>query len=57
VRNAVSLGGDGDTLACIAGAGAEAFHGGMPEPIRAEVQARLTPAPRSVVAAFERRYR
>ena len=42
VRNAVSLGGDSDTLACIAGGIAEAFHGGVPEPIRAEVRARLT---------------
>lgn len=31
VRNAVSLGGDGDTLACMAGAIAEAFYGIPPE--------------------------
>lgn len=31
VRNAVSLGGDSDTLACIAGGIAEAFYGGVPE--------------------------
>ena len=30
VRNAVSLGGDADTLACISGALAEAFFGGVP---------------------------
>lgn len=57
VRNAVSLGGDSDTLACIAGDIAEAFHGGVPEPIRAEVQARLTSDLWHVVEAFERRYR
>ena len=57
VRNAVSLGGDSDTLACIAGGVAEAFHGGVPEPIRAEVRARLTSDLWHVVEAFERRYR
>lgn len=35
VRNAVSLGGDGDTIACIAGAIAEAFYG-IPEEISEE---------------------
>ncbi len=30
IRNAVSLGGDSDTLACITGAIAEAFYGGIP---------------------------
>ncbi len=56
VRNAVSLGGDSDTLACIAGGVAEAFHGGVPELIRAEVRARLTSDLWHVVEAFERRY-
>ncbi|MHB1398808.1 MAG: ADP-ribosylglycohydrolase family protein [Trichloromonadaceae bacterium] len=41
IRNAVSLGGDSDTLACITGSVAEAFYGGVPEPIRVEVWARL----------------
>src|SRR6516164_7597540 len=34
VRKAISLGGDNDTIACIAGAVAEAFYGGVPEAIR-----------------------
>lgn len=55
VRAAVSLGGDADTLACIAGAVAEAFYGGVPDSIRAEVRARLTPELWAVVEAFERR--
>lgn len=55
VRNAISLGGDADTLACIAGAVAEAFYG-VPEAIRAETLARLTPDLRAVVEAFERAY-
>ena len=33
VRNAVSLGGDSDTLACIAGGIAEAYYGGVPTKI------------------------
>ena len=37
VRNAVSFGGDADTLACIAGAMAEAHYGGVPTEIQAEV--------------------
>lgn len=34
VRNAISLGGDADTMACIAGGIAEAFYGGIPDTIR-----------------------
>lgn len=34
VRNAVSLGGDADTMACIAGGIAEAFYGQIPENIK-----------------------
>ncbi|HTN29024.1 MAG TPA: ADP-ribosylglycohydrolase family protein [Burkholderiales bacterium] len=41
VRNAISLGGDADTMACIAGAIAEAHWGGVPESIAAEVRKRL----------------
>jgi ADP-ribosylglycohydrolase len=41
VRNAVSLGGDADTMACIAGAIAEAFYGGVPEAIANEVRVRF----------------
>jgi ADP-ribosylglycohydrolase len=52
VRNAISLGGDADTMACIAGGIAEAFYGGVPEPIRDEVMARLDDRLRSVVEAF-----
>ena len=43
VRNAVSLGGDSDTLACIAGGIAEAFYGGVTDDIVDEVKKRLTP--------------
>ena len=43
VRNAVSLGGDSDTLACITGGIAEAFYGEVPLPIRDKVKEILTP--------------
>ncbi|NUN66369.1 ADP-ribosylglycohydrolase family protein [Pseudanabaena biceps] len=33
IRNAISLGGDSDTLACITGSIAEAFYGGVPQDI------------------------
>ena len=41
VRNAVSLGGDADTLACIAGGIAEAFYGPLPDAVVREVRSRL----------------
>ena len=41
VRNAVSLGGDADTLACIAGCIAEAHYGQTPDEIQVEVLRRL----------------
>lgn len=56
IRNAVSLGGDADTQACMAGAMAEAFHGGLPETLRQETLVRLPDDLRQVVTAFEARY-
>jgi ADP-ribosylglycohydrolase len=41
VRNAISLGGDSDTMACIAGGIAQAFYGGVPGGIEEEVRKRL----------------
>ncbi|MBQ7220373.1 MAG: ADP-ribosylglycohydrolase family protein [Synergistaceae bacterium] len=41
VRKAVSIGGDSDTIACIAGGIAEAFYGGVPEETAREVIIRL----------------
>jgi len=52
-RNAISLGGDSDTMACIAGAIAEAFYGGVPEAISCEVRVRLPKDLLSVVDEFE----
>lgn len=56
VRNAVSLGGDSDTLACIAGGMAEALYGGVPDAITAQVQRLLTPDLWRIVEAFYRKY-
>lgn len=56
VRLAVSLGGDSDTLACIAGAVAEAFYGGVPEAIVANVRRRLPEEFRDVVDEFKARF-
>lgn len=56
VRNAVSLGGDSDTLACITGGIAAAFHGGVPAEIREQALQRLSPDLRAVVERFCRRY-
>jgi len=56
VRNAVSPGGDADTMACIAGAIAEAFYGGVPEAIAAPVLAALDERLRSVVIEFRGRF-
>jgi ADP-ribosylglycohydrolase len=55
VRNAISLGGDADTMACIAGAIAEAFYGGVPAAIAEAVLARLDDRLRGVVQEFQER--
>lgn len=56
VRLAVSLGGDSDTIACIAGAVAQAYYGGVPSPIREEALARLDDRLRGVLSEFEERF-
>ena len=52
IRTAVSLGGDCDTLTCIAGSIAEAFYG-VPEELKAECRSRLTPDILEVLQRFE----
>ncbi len=56
VRNAISLGGDADTMACIAGAIAEAYYGGVPEDIRVRTLGLLDHRLRGVVEEFVRRF-
>lgn len=52
IRNAISLGGDADTMACIAGAIAEPFYGGVPAEIAEPVLARLDERLQRVVREF-----
>jgi ADP-ribosylglycohydrolase len=56
VRLAVSLGGDCDTLACIAGGIAQAHYGGVPQDIREQTLARMDDDLRRVVEEFEERF-
>lgn len=56
VRKAVSLGGDADTMACIAGGIAEAYYGGIPDHIRRFCNARLNSSLRDVFCSFYARY-
>ena len=57
VRNAVSLGGDADTMACIAGALAEAHWGGVPEHIVEAVRKRLPSEFIDILDRFRARFR
>jgi ADP-ribosylglycohydrolase len=52
IRNAISLGGDSDTLACITGGIAEAFYGGVPDFIFQKVMRILDEDLRSVTSEF-----
>jgi len=52
IRNAISLGGDADTQAAIAGSIAEAYFGGVPEVIRKDVLNRLPEEMLAVVEEF-----
>ncbi len=56
VRNAVSLGGDADTLGAITGAIAEAYYGGVPEDIAREVRDRLHVDFWEVIERFSAKY-
>lgn len=53
IRTAVSLGGDCDTLTCIAGSIAEGFYG-VPETLKQECRQRLPENLRAVLYAFDR---
>jgi len=56
IRNAVSLGGDSDTLTCITGGIAQAFYGEVPAMIQQEVWQRLDEPLKRVTEAFCDRY-
>jgi ADP-ribosylglycohydrolase len=56
IRLAISLGGDADTLACIAGGIAEAFYGSVPDHIAKPALERLDEKLRNTVLKFRERY-
>lgn len=57
IRNAVSLGGDADTMACISGSIAEPFYGGLPASIRENVLSRLDEEIIRVLIAFDKKFK
>lgn len=56
VRNAISLGGDSDTLACITGGIAEAWYGEVPRRVQAQVLAALPNDLAGIVTRFRSRF-
>lgn len=56
IRLAISLGGDSDTLAGITGGIAQAYYGGVPEPIAARTLDFLDEALRTVTMQFEEKF-
>ncbi len=56
VKNAISLGGDADTMACIAGGIAQAFYKKIPVSIVLEAREKLTKDLRTVVDQFNETY-
>lgn len=56
IRKAISLGGDSDTIACISGAIADAFYGGVPRWMKAYCMNVLDVAQRSIINDFWHRY-
>jgi ADP-ribosylglycohydrolase len=56
IRRAIFIGGDSDTLACMAGSIAEAFYGGVPADIVAKTLAHLDDFLRSITEQFVSQY-
>jgi ADP-ribosylglycohydrolase len=56
VRNAISLGGDADTLACITGGIAEAYYGGVPQDLAMKAKQLLDPRLSDVIHRFRAQY-
>lgn len=57
VRNAISLGGDADTMACIAGGIAQAYYKEIPDYIVSPVREKLTGDLMEIVAQFNDKFR
>ena len=56
IRTAVSMGGDADTMACIAGSIAEAFYG-VPENLQKECWEFLTPDIKNIINEFQKKFK
>lgn len=56
IRNAISIGGDSDTIACMTGAIAEAFYGGVPGDIRSQTLSFLDERLQGVFDLFEAKF-
>jgi len=56
IRNAISLGGDSDTIACIAGGIAQAYYGGVPKAIADQALSHLNEHLSSITAQFILQY-
>ncbi len=57
VKNAVSLGGDADTMACIAGGIAQAYYKKIPATIIADIRQKLTPDLLAVLDQFNEKFK
>ena len=53
VRKAIAIGGDSDTIACIAGGIAQAFYGEIPEWMKEKALERLDPQLRGIIEQFQ----
>ena len=56
MKNAISLGGDADTMACIAGAIAQAYYKSMPADIVRQVRQNLPDALLAVLDRFNQKF-
>ena len=52
IKNAVSLGGDADTMACIAGGIAQAWYKKIPEKVVTAIREKLAPDLREILDRF-----
>ena len=55
IRNAISIGGDSDTIGCMTGSIAEAYYG-VPQDLRDKAMTYLTPELKKLVETFEEKY-
>jgi len=56
IRKAISIGGDSDTIACMTGAIAEAYYGGVPEDIRSKILLKLDEDMLETISLFYDKY-